>query len=152
MHISELKQSKFLTKEDCGKGILVTIKECYQANVAKEGAPPENKWCLEFNEQEKPMVLNSTNGQLIAQITGSENSEDWVGHKIVLYNDPSVSFAGQLKGGIRVRAPRNQPSKPAPAPEPTRGPLGKVRADVPQADIVPKVEPVPEEPIDDVPF
>ena len=46
---------------------------------------------------------------------------DWVGHKIVLYHDPTVSFGGKLVGGIRVRMPRNAkaaPAKAAPKPAP----------------------------------
>lgn len=123
MHISQLKQSRFLTRADVGPGILVTIKNVFQENVAKEGAPEELRWCIEFTEAEKPMVLNSTNGQIIAQITKSEETDTWPGHKIVLYDDPNVSFGGKLVGGIRVRAPRGQAAAgpvarrgPAPAP------------------------------------
>lgn len=54
------------------------------------------------------MVLNSTNGQLIAQILKSDETDLWKGQKVVLYDDPSVSFGGKLTGGIRVRAPRGQ--------------------------------------------
>jgi hypothetical protein len=114
MNISQLKESKFLKKEDCGTGILVTIQSVSQENIAKEGAEPEHKWVLHFRETEKPMVLNSTNGQLIAKIIGSDETDDWTGHKIVAYEDPNISFAGKIVGGIRVRAPKNQ-VKPAPA-------------------------------------
>jgi|SRR6185503_5113438 len=114
MNIASLKQSKFLTKADVGTGVLATIKEVYQDNTALEGAPEDLKWIISFNELEKPMVLNSTNGQLIAQITGSDESDNWYGHKVVLYEDPSISFRGKVVGGIRVRAPRNTP-KPAQA-------------------------------------
>jgi hypothetical protein len=136
MHISALKQSKFLTRNDVGTGILVTIKSVHQDNVAKEGAPEELRWCLVFDEAEKPMVLNSTNGQIIAQIVKSEETDDWVGHKVVLYDDPNVSFGGKLVGGIRVRAPRGQSAKVQPKPAPKPAP----------------VEPVPEASEDDVPF
>jgi hypothetical protein len=106
--INDLKTSKFLKKEDVGEGALVTIRGVSQENVAKEGAEIEMRYVLHVEEYEKPMVLNSTNGQLIAQITGiSDNIEvGWRGWKIVLYNDPSVSFGGKLMGGIRVRAPK----------------------------------------------
>ena len=113
MHVSALKQSKFLTRADVGQGVLVTIGEIYQENIAKEGAPDELKWCVRFPECEKPLVLNSTNGQIIAGIVKSEETDDWAGHKIVLYDDPNVSFGGKLVGGIRVRAPRNQPARSA---------------------------------------
>lgn len=121
MHISGLKQSRFLTRADAGRGILCTIREVFQENVAKEGAPEELRWCVAFHEQEKPMVLNSTNAQLIAQITGQEDTDNWAGHKVVLYDDPSISFGGKLVGGIRVRAPRGQAAK-APARRPTTPP------------------------------
>lgn len=112
--INDLKTSKFLKKEDVGEGALVTICAVTQENIAKEGADPELKWTLHFDEFEKPMVLNSTNGQIIAKITGIENDIEvgWIGKQIVLYNDPNVSFAGKLMGGIRVRAVRKQGVKP----------------------------------------
>jgi hypothetical protein len=123
MHINQLKDSKYLKKEDCGQGILVTIKGLSEENMAMEGQPPEMKWVLHFMENVKPMALNSTNAQLIAKITNSEETDNWPGHKIVLYEDPNISFGGKLVGGIRVRAPRNQPPKPAPLPPtPIRGP------------------------------
>lgn len=102
--------------------MLVTIRQITQENVAKSGAPEELRWCIHFEECDKPAVLNSTNGQIIASIVKSEETDNWAGHKIVLYDDPTVSFGGKLVGGIRVRAPRNQP---AAAPAPTHGPMGK---------------------------
>jgi hypothetical protein len=115
MHISSLKNSNFLKKEDCDRPVLVTISNVTQENVAKEGAPQELKWCLHLEEFDKPMVLNSTNGQLIARITGSEETDDWTGSRIVLYHDPSVSFGGKIIGGIRVRAPKKG-AIPTPVP------------------------------------
>lgn len=112
-NINTLKESRFLKKEDCGPGILVTIRSCEQINVAKEGAPEELKWCLNFEETEKPMVLNSTNAQIIAAIVGSQETDNWSGHKVVLYSDPTITFGGKLIGGIRARAPRNQSVTPA---------------------------------------
>lgn len=146
MHVSQLKKSNYLTRGDVGTGILVTIKALDEQNLAKEGQPAEMRWCLHFNECDKPLVLNSTNGQIIASIVKSEETDDWIGHKIVLYDDPNISFGGKLVGGIRVRAPRGQaakqiaarPAVPKPAPKP--------------------VEPEPEEEIEpevgdpDVPF
>ena len=113
-NISVLKNSNFIKKEDCDPPALVTIDRVSEENVAKEGAPQEMKWCLHFREVDKPMVLNSTNGQIIAQIVGSPETDNWAGHRIVLYHDPSVSFGGKLVGGIRVRAPRG-PANPAKA-------------------------------------
>lgn len=143
MHISALKQSNFLTRADVGLGALMTIRTITQENVAKTGAPEELRWCLHFDEAEKPMVLNSTNGQIIAGITKSEDTDNWVGHKIVLYDDPNVSFGGKLVGGIRVRAPRPKPAAaPAARPQAARQPE-------PAPD---PYDAQPEPPPDDVPF
>ena len=147
-NINEIKKSNFLKKEDCGQGILVTIKEVVQENVAKEGAPEELRWCVFFGECEKPMVLNSTNAQLIAQITGQQTTEAWTGHRVVLYNDPAISFQGKITGGIRVRAPRGQAAaRTAPAPARAAAPAQAAPAPAP-APLAAAAEPEP----DDVPF
>jgi hypothetical protein len=61
------------------------------------------KWLLEFEGDIKAFVLNTTNGQLLAHYLGSPESDDWIGKRVTLYNDPTVSFAGKIVGGIRVR-------------------------------------------------
>lgn len=153
MNISGLKDSKFLKKEDCGNGILVTIRHVHQENVAKEGAPQELKWCIEFDEVEKPLVLNSTNGQIIAAVCGSQETDDWTGHKIVLFSDPNIQFQGKLVGGIRARAPRNQAPAKAPAVH-----VAARQSRPPAAQPQPAPAPAQQDPVqestieDDVPF
>lgn len=110
MNIGDFRTSKFLKQTDVGAGVLVTINRITHENIAMEGAEPENKIAIYFDELEKPLICNSTNAQLIAQVTGDEEDVErtWIGKKIVLYTDPNVSFSGKLVGGIRVRAPKNQ--------------------------------------------
>ena len=118
---SEMRESKFLKKEDIGAGALMTVSGCNPHNVAMQGAGEEMKWCLEFEESDKPLVLNSTNIQLCERIFGSDNTDDWVGQRIVLFTDPNVSYAGKVVGGIRVRAPKKQNQmRPAPPPPPAK--------------------------------
>ena len=108
MNLSDLKQSKFLKKEDVANPVLVTISRIAQENVASEGQEPDAKCVVYFQELDKPMVLNSTNGQIIARIAGVDTNieRSWIGTRIVLFNDPNVSYGGKLVGGIRVRAPK----------------------------------------------
>ena len=106
MRIGEMKETKFLKKEDAGQGKLVTIKSLEQHNVAMDDQPEELKWVIYFNEFSKGMVLNWTNIQLIAKALGTEETNDWAGKKIVIFEDENVSFGGKLVGGIRCRAPR----------------------------------------------
>ena len=126
-NIQNLKQSRYLSRADVAKPVLLTMREVVQEDVSMEGEPEKLRWVLYFQEAEKGLVLNSTNGQIIAQFMGSEETDNWIGHKVVLYDDPSVAFGGKLVGGIRARQPRNQqptavqpvfkvPAKPAPPP------------------------------------
>ena len=116
--IGEMLESKFLKKEDVGTGALFTVAAVTQHNVAKEGVEPQLKWCMEFEESDKPLVLNSTNIQLSHGIFGSDDADDWVGGRIVLYADPNVMYAGKVVGGIRVRKPKSTAPKPKPKPAP----------------------------------
>ena len=126
MKLSDLKNSRFLTKEDCDPPILVTVSHVDQQNVAPADQQAERKWCLHFKEAGvKPLVLNGTNGEIIGRITGSDDSDNWVGVQVVAYHDPNVEFRGKLVGGVRLRAPRPKPaaqtapqSAPQPAPQP----------------------------------
>ena len=118
MHISNFSDSKFLRKADCDPPVLATIERLEEVDVSLDGEPAKLKWALHFEELDKPLIVNSTNAALIAKVTGSEDTDEWISHKIVLFHDPNVSFGGKLVGGIRVRAPKKQTLKPAPKPKP----------------------------------
>lgn len=107
-NVNDLKRSKFLGQKDVDPPVLVTITKYEEINIARDGAEPDERWVLIFKELEKPLILNTTNGQIIAAITGSGEFTDWIGRQIVLYLDPNVSFGGKLVGGIRCRAPKTQ--------------------------------------------
>ncbi len=118
-NVNDLKQSRFLTQKDLQKPMLVTITGYDEVNVALENAKPDMRYVLHFKNVEKPFVVNSTNGQIIESITGSGEFDDWIGKKIILYVDPTISFGSKLVGGVRCRAPQNlQPQEPQ-EPEPT---------------------------------
>lgn len=104
MKVSEMSNSKFLKAGDVDPAKLVTIRQIQQVNVAQEGKPREMKWTLKFDELDKPMVLNKTNINRIARALNSQDTDDWVGKKVVAYNDPDVEFGGEAVGGIRIRA------------------------------------------------
>jgi uncharacterized membrane protein len=137
MNIRELSKSRYLTKEDVGAGMLVTVKGGDWETVSATGQPEETKWVCYFNEVEKGIVINPTNGHLMAMVTGSEDSDGWIGKKIVLYTDPTVTNKqGKIVGGIRIRAPKGQAAK-ATAPKPA--PVNVSR------NLPPSQQPTPEE-------
>lgn len=130
MRVSELKQSKYLTKHDCGKGILLTVQGVQQENMAMVGKPSELKWCMYFHEDVKPMVLNTTKGQILQVIFGSDNSDDWLGKKLVAFHDPTITNMGQVVGGIGIRAPRGLAAQPQAVAQPRPQPAPVVYAPV----------------------
>ena len=93
-----------------GKCVL-TIKESYYDTGVDVSGNRTDGYFLEFAEGVKPMVVNSTNRKVIAQIvkirnkcTASEsrNIDNWKGLVIQLVFDESVKMMGKLTGGIRI--------------------------------------------------
>lgn len=117
MKASQMIESKYLKKEDLDGEVIVTISKIGQGNVAMEDQPQDLKWMIRFNEFTKPMVLNSTNIQLLVKACESDDTDDWLGKEIILYVDDNVSFGGKLVGGIRIKS-----AKPASAP---KRPIGR---------------------------
>ena len=152
MNVDDLKQSRFLSKKDVMPDKLVTIKGYKEMNVAREQDKPDMQCVLYFEETEKLMVLKVTNGSLIAAIIGSKEFEDWIGHKIVLFLDPTVMFGSELKGGIRVRAVRKQKASDAPESDDIPEPDPSITDDSSIVENPDFVGDNPKKPTDDVPF
>jgi hypothetical protein len=111
--------SKYLTKNDVGEdGLILTIKG-FRMETLKGDDGEEDKMVVHFVEDVKPMVLNRTNSQLIGIATGAKTVAESKGKQIVVYNDPTVSFGGQVKGGLRIKKVAGAP-KTAPANAPKR--------------------------------
>uniref|UniRef100_A0A6H2A4G5 Uncharacterized protein n=1 Tax=viral metagenome TaxID=1070528 RepID=A0A6H2A4G5_9ZZZZ len=108
MKVSDFKQSKYMKKEDFATPTLATIASYAQSNVAMQGQKPDYRCVMEFQELDKPVVMNTTKLDIIAAITGSDEIDDWIGTKIVLFHDPDIKFGTKKVGGIGVRAPKGK--------------------------------------------
>ena len=98
----DIKDSKYLDKADCDPAIKLTIAECVEEDVSMENKPERLKHVLYFKEHAKGLVLNLTNWDRIEAITKEADSDNWTGAVITLYNDPTIKFGDEVKGGIRV--------------------------------------------------
>ena len=98
-------KSRFITKNDINgeDGIVVTIKGFDTATLKTDNGGEEEKTVVEFEELDKPLVLNRTNSQLIEVLTGADCPDDSIGSKVMLYFDPTVSNGSKIVGGIRIR-------------------------------------------------
>jgi hypothetical protein len=87
--------------------------------VAMEDIGGEHKPVLFFQGKDRGLVLNKTNAAMIAEIAGSEETDEWKGVRIVLY-PTKTDFQGKRVDAIRVDYPEASAAarpKPAPAPE-----------------------------------
>ncbi len=105
-NVDDLGTSNYISKSDVGKGLLLTIKNYEKKNVGR--SKQDMQWVFYFDEHDKGFILKPTNGKLIAVVIGSADFDDWIGKKIVLFIDPTIDFGGDVVGGIRCRAPKNQ--------------------------------------------
>jgi len=107
------RSTKFIQKSEIENsphgGLLVTIKEVAEENVAPEYKAEEIKYVIYFEEAYKPWTPGIETPEVIKQIAGTGNVDDWPGIKLVLFVDPNVKFGRKMVGGIRCRAPKTQP-------------------------------------------
>lgn len=97
---------------------ILTIKDSYyDTNVDVSGNKTDG-YFLEFEENVKPMVVNSINRKTISNIikmnkgctaVESRNIGNWIGQTIELVFDSTVRMMGKNTGGIRVK-----PTSPIP--------------------------------------
>ena len=130
--VNEMMESRYLKQADVDNDTPVTIAKVGKANVAKKDEEPEFKWLIKFAEFDKPMVLNSTNIKRLARAHGDE-SDDWIGKKMVIYVDPDVEFGGNVVGGLRLRASR--PPQQETVTKQTRGNFEELDSDIPFINI-----------------
>jgi len=112
MKAKDMIDSKYLKQQDIDGEVIVTIAKIGRGNVAPEDQPEELKWMIKFLEFKKPMVLNSTNIQMLEKSCGEE-TDLWTGKEVILYVDHNVSFAGKLTGGLRIKSAKQSAPKRA---------------------------------------
>lgn len=111
--VSEMIVSKFLRKEDFDEDRVMTIKGVKLEDMP--GDDGQQKWVLYFREEAKGMALNVTTIRVLEKAFG-DDSDAWVGKRVMVYVDPNVSFGGRVVGGLRLRPPsrQNPPQQGAP--------------------------------------
>lgn len=112
MNINSAFPSTYLKAADLqGRRVSVTIDR-----VAIEEIGGENKPVVKFQGKDRGIVLNKTNAAMIAEIAGSEETDEWKGVKVVIY-PTKTDYQGKRVDCIRVDYPGE--GKPAPRVEPT---------------------------------
>ena len=111
---SEAFPSRFWKAADLPPaGIVVKIAKL---ELDKIGPNQEEKYVLYFKGQDKQLVVNSTNWDLIEAFCGAD-SDVWGGKDICLYPD-KTPFQGKLTPCIRVRRPEQRVVQAKPVAKP----------------------------------
>ena len=112
--------SSYLKADDLTNPVQVTI-DYVQLEILKDAAGKEDeKPVLYFRGTKKGMVLNVTNANVIANIVGDDETDNWSGHLITLYKTTVEAF-GKMVPAVRVQIPEQpvasieQPSDPTQA-------------------------------------
>ena len=94
-----LKASQ-LTEE----GTVHTVISCEEETIQSQTGGDEVKWVLHLSDDLTPLILNSTIINRLVAAFATDDVDEWAGQKIIVYNDASISYAGTVTGGCRVRA------------------------------------------------
>ena len=103
------RSSKFLKKDDFGHPVVATVESVKEENVAQDGEPKKVKLVAHFDELDRGLILNVSNCEVLAELAGSDETEQWSGAVVELFNDKEIRFQGKKTGGIRLRKPIAQP-------------------------------------------
>ena len=101
--------AKYLKKEDIPSPVNTSILWIKEEDVTAPGKGTETRLLLYFDGLKKGLILNTANAEALAEITGTDDYEQWSDIPIQLYVDPDVKYGGKKTGGIRIRKPASVP-------------------------------------------
>ena len=118
--------ARYLKKGDIPSPVNTSILWIKEEEVTAPGKGTETRLVLYFDGLKKGLVLNTANAEALAEITGTEEYEQWPDIPIELYVDPDVKYGGKKIGGIRIRKPtlvQVHVQVPVQEPEPVQNPF-----------------------------
>jgi hypothetical protein len=125
MKRDDLFPSKYAKCADLkGKPRIVEIEHAPIETLKNPKGEEQRKVVLYFKGAKKALPLNLTNFDAVAEIAGSDETNDWPGTRIELY-PATTMMGGKITDCIRIRRSREElpisppppPTKPAVDPE-----------------------------------
>ena len=149
MKRSDAFPSNYIGKDDVPDPVIAIIDDVERQPIRNDAGGTDDKPVMTFaHGQFKPLILNNINWMTLEDAYG-EDSDDWRGKPVEIYVDPSVMFAGRRVGGVRLRIPTADASRPVPRKpsRPAAPPVSDLAAqhaqalrDLAQADTVDQLE------------
>ena len=127
-NVNDIYPSKWMRAADLkGASHRITIQDV-DTGLIGEGDAAKQQIILELRGDWKPLGLNKTNAQAIAELFG-EDTDDWIGQEVVVF-PTRVDFSGKMVDAIRVDGRATQKiiqdklkkTAAKPAPQPNRKP------------------------------
>lgn len=85
-----------------GETKTLTIRNVTRENVVGADGKREDCTIVHWASSDKPMILNATNGKMIAKVLDTPYTEEWAGKAIVL-NVQKVKAFGEVVEAVRVK-------------------------------------------------
>jgi hypothetical protein len=119
MKRDDLFPSKYLKCADLkGRPRVVEIEQAPIEMLKNAKGEEQRKVVLCFRGAKKSLPLNLTNYDSVAEIAGSDETNEWPGTRIELY-PATTMMGGKVTDCIRVRRPQETlPASPPPPPKP----------------------------------
>lgn len=114
--------SKWLSAIDLhGRAHPVRIHRVTQEVVKDRNGDETIKPCIEFEGANKKLIMNLTNCRSVAEIAGSDDTDEWPGAIVELYTARVMAF-GEEVDAVRIRpttaVPGQSPVPPTPEEPP----------------------------------
>lgn len=103
MKAKDVFPSKYLKSEDIDAPLELTVQRVVLETMVSRTGEDEQKPVMYFEGGKRGLVLNQTNWNTMVRVTGEHDSDDWYGHKVVLYVDHNIQAFGDIVSGLRLR-------------------------------------------------
>jgi len=105
MRRDEAFPAKFLKAADVKEAPLFAVISYVEMETVGQGTDSKSKPVMYFEGHDRPMVVNATNWDALADAYG-DDSDGWAGHKIKI-RCARTHYAGKAVDGLRVEAVSN---------------------------------------------
>jgi len=97
--VSDLFPSPWLKSEDlAGRAVVVKIVAAQVETLRQFDGTQAPKLVLTFEKATKRLIVNKTQAKRLAEVTGTEAFDAWVGHRVAL--KPAIAQNGKPTVGI----------------------------------------------------
>jgi hypothetical protein len=112
---SYVGDGQYLKKEDLSDPVDTELLWVREEKVTAPGKGTKTRLVAYFDGLSKGLVLNTANCEILAEITETDDPNEWKDVALQLYVDPDVKYGGKKTGGIRIRK--------TPGTAPVQGPV-----------------------------